>query len=72
MDTIRYASNIAVFDTIRYIMPSLLETVTSAKYLGVHVSSKLTWNEHIDIIKMKASHTLNFIRRNFLSCPNNQ
>jgi len=26
-----------------------LETVTSAKYLGVHISSKLTWNEHTDI-----------------------
>ena len=24
-----------------------LKTVTSAKYLGVHISSKLTWNEHI-------------------------
>jgi len=45
-----------------------LETVTSAKYLGVHISTKLTWNKHIDITK-KASQTLNFIRKNFSSCP---
>ena len=39
-----------------------LETVTSAKYLGVHVSSKLTWNEHTDVTIKKASQTLNFVR----------
>ena len=46
-----------------------LETVTSAKYLGVHISSKLTWNDYIDITTKKASQTLNLIRRNFSSCP---
>ena len=46
-----------------------LETVTSAKYLGVHISSKLIWNKHTDITTKKASQTLNFVRRNFSSCP---
>ena len=35
----------------------------------VHISSKLTWNEHIDITTTKASQTLDFIWRNFSSCP---
>jgi len=34
-----------------------LETVTSANYLGVHISSKFTWNEHTDITTKKASQT---------------
>ena len=46
-----------------------LETVTSTKYLGVHISSKLTWNEHTDITTKKASQILKFVRRNFWSCP---
>jgi len=37
-----------------------LETVTSDKYLGVHISCKLTWNDHTDITTKKASQTLYF------------
>jgi len=48
-------------------LPSRLSLLLN--YLGVHISSKLTWNECIDITSKKASQTLNFVKRNFSSCP---
>ena len=42
----------------------VLETVTSAKYFGVDVSSGLTWNSHIDRITGNANKTLGFLKRN--------
>ena len=39
----------------------ILEMVTSAKYLGVDVSSGLTWNSHIDRITGHANITLGFL-----------
>ena len=42
----------------------VLETVTSAKYLGVDVSSGLTWSSHIDRITGNANKTLGFLKRN--------
>ena len=42
----------------------VLEVVTSAKYLGVDISSSLSWNPHIDRITKTATRTLNFIQRN--------
>ena len=41
-----------------------LETVNSAKYLGVTISSDLKWGHHIDNICKKATQSLNFLRRN--------
>lgn len=45
----------------------VLETVTSSKYLGVDISSNLTWNNHIDQICAKANRTLGFVKRNIRS-----
>ena len=42
----------------------VLETVTSAKYLRVDVSTGLTWNSHIDRITGNANKTLGFLKRN--------
>ena len=42
----------------------ILEVVTSANYLGVYISSGLSWNTHIDRIIGTATRTLNFIHRN--------
>ena len=42
----------------------ILESVTSARYLGVDISSNLTWNTHVDRITGNANRTLGFIRRN--------
>jgi len=46
-----------------------LETVNCAKYLGLNISSKLSWNNHVDSITKHATQSLKFIRRNFPSCP---
>ncbi|XP_077516768.1 uncharacterized protein LOC144127746 [Amblyomma americanum] len=40
-----------------------IEIVSTVKYLGVHFSSDLTWNNHIDAIVSKSSKALGFIRR---------
>ena len=42
----------------------MLESVSSAKYLGVDISSDLSWNTHINGISKKANDTLDFLRRN--------
>ena len=42
----------------------VLEVVTSARYLGVDISSVLSWNSHIDRITTSANRTLGYIRRN--------
>jgi len=47
----------------------VVASVTSAKYLGVHISSKLSWNTHVDVTVKKATQSLNFIWRNFSCCP---
>ena len=41
-----------------------LERVTSAKYLGVTITSDLKWGEHINNICTKANKTIGFLKRN--------
>ncbi len=41
-----------------------LEPVTSAKYLGVTMTSDLKWGEHINNICTKANRTIGFLKRN--------
>ena len=43
---------------------TILKSVTSAKYLGVTLTSDLSWNTHITNICQKANKTLAFLRRN--------
>ena len=47
----------------------VLTTVITAKYLGVNINNKLSWNNHTDTITKRATQSLNFVRRNFSSCP---
>ena len=42
----------------------ILESVSSVKYLGVDISSDLSWDTHINRISKKANNTLGFLRRN--------
>jgi len=42
----------------------VLQTTQNAKYLGLTVTSNLSWNTHIDNITCKANKTLGFVRRN--------
>lgn len=46
-----------------------LESVQSAKYLGVTVTDNLDWGQHISEISAKASKTLGFLRRNLSLAP---
>ena len=42
----------------------IMETVTCARYLGVDITSNLSWGSHIDRITGTANRTLGFVRRN--------
>ena len=42
----------------------ILESVSSAKYLGIDISSDVSWDTHINRISKKANNTLGFLRRN--------
>ena len=43
--------------------------VTGAKYIGVTIDRKLTWNDHIDNVTNKANNTRAFLQRVISSCP---
>ena len=51
-------------NTVYTLHGQILEVVTSAKYLGVDISSGLSWNSHIDRITGNANITLGNSRRN--------
>ena len=44
-----------------------LTTVPQATYLGVEISSNLSWTPHINKITSKASQNIGFLRRNLHS-----
>ena len=49
----------------------VLETVNSAKYLGVTLTLDLRWNRHVENIVYKANQSLGFLRRNLrINSPN--
>ena len=48
-----------------------LDTVSSHKYLGVHISVDMRWNTHVSSIRAKASRALWFLRRNLSRCNTN-
>jgi hypothetical protein len=50
--------------TSYYLHDTLLQSVDSAKYLGVDISHDLSWDEHINKTAKKANQTLGFLRRN--------
>ena len=46
-----------------------LPSVENYKYLGVHISSNLSWNMHVEYVSNNANRMLGFLRRNFSSAP---
>ena len=46
-----------------------LEEVEAAKYLGVTIHQKLSWNTHIGQVCRKANSTRAFLQRNISKCP---
>ena len=51
-----------------YIHGTKLQTVKDAKYLGVTISSELSWNKYVDNTAKNATTSLNFLKRNLHSC----
>ena len=50
--------------------PSIIERTYLYKYLGVTISSNLSWSEHIHAICTKAKRLLGFLYRHFYSNAN--
>lgn len=48
-----------------------LTTVSSHKYLGVHISADIWWNTHVSSIRAKAHRALGFLRRSLSRCNTN-
>ena len=46
-----------------------LASVKTAKYLGLNISTNLSWTPHIDNVAKKANNTNAFLRRNISTCP---
>ena len=46
-----------------------LQTVKNTKYLGMTISSDLSWNTHVDTTAKMATTSLNFLKRNLHSWP---
>ena len=46
----------------------ILEQVNCAKYLGIYIDSKLTFNTHVDAIVKKVNSTRAFLARNIPRC----
>ena len=61
---VRVTTSKRLIDVTYTLHGQVLEVVTSARYLGVDISSGLSWNPHIDRITKIATRTLNFIQRN--------
>ena len=47
----------------------ILGEVDTAKYLGIHLSSELSWSPHVNSVLSRANSTLGFLRRNLRQCP---
>ena len=48
---------------------TILQQVDSCPYLGVTISSDMSWSTHITKVSKKANSTLGFLRRNLKHCP---
>ena len=60
---IRVTTSRTPFNTEYILHSQVLEVVTSASYLGVDISSNLSWNTHMDRVTANANRSLGFIKR---------
>ena len=61
---IRVTTSRIPFNTEYILHGQVLEVVTSARYLGVDISSNLSWNTHVDRVTANANRSLGFIKIN--------
>ena len=52
-------------ETKNFRQDTMLDSVSSVKYLGVTISDELSWSTHIDNITKSENQTLGFLKRNF-------
>lgn len=63
-------TNHASQNSASYILnDSLVDRTSTYKYLGVHLTSNLTWNNHINHILASANRSLGFLKRNLRHAP---
>ena len=67
IQVVRVTTAWKAINTVYTLHGQILEVVTSAKYLGVDISSGLSWNSNINRITGNANRTLGYIRRNIKS-----
>ena len=68
--SIMHVSNKSNTVCAKYIINGFpLNCVSGVKYLGVSISSNMSWSDHIDDICTNARKSLGFIRRNLRNCP---
>ncbi|XP_072051878.1 uncharacterized protein [Amphiura filiformis] len=48
-----------------YMNNQVIDRVSSVKFLGIHISDNLSWNEHVNFISKKARKTIGYIHRAF-------
>ena len=51
-------------ETKYFLHDTMLDSLSSGKYLGVTISDYLSWSTHIDNITKSANQTLGFLKRN--------
>lgn len=52
-----------------YLDNTPLQSVTNYKYLGVHITTDLTWTVHCNYVIKNANRMLGYLRRNFSTAP---
>ena len=57
-----------IFQTSYNIHRHTLKETTQARYLGVTIDNKLSWNSHVNQVTKRANQTTAFLRRNLSSC----
>ena len=68
-EVIRITNTRNIINALYHIHGHILSITDKAKYLGVTIDNRLSWNSHIDSITRKSNNTLSFLRRNLSTCP---
>ena len=71
-EVIRITNNRNLLTHDYHILGTTPQTVKNAKYLGLTISSDLSWNTPVDITTKKTTTSLNFLKRNLSSCQSTE
>ena len=65
---IRITKKRKIIQTTYIIHGQQLKETAQAKYLGVTIDNKLSWNSHVDLVTKRANQTTAFLHRNLSTC----